>query len=426
MDKLKYIENISSDVLDDKLIALYTSNSVLRQKRRITKAIDKFSEIYPQRNDIHIYSASGRTEIGGNHTDHQHGCVIAAAVNLDVIGVTAFHNDGVVRIKSEGYDAFQISLDDLEIHKDELGTSAIVRGILYKFSKIGNKIGGFDMYITSDILSGSGISSSAGFENLISTALDCYYNDGKIGAIEIAKIGQYAENIYFGKNSGLMDQMASSVGGIISIDFYDKENPKVVPVDFNFDTTNYSLCIIDSGADHSDLTDEYANITKEMKLVSNAMGVEYLSRVDETEFFNSISKLRETCPDRAILRAIHFFNDNKRVSKEVKALQEKNLDEFFNLVKASGRSSYEYLQNVYPSGSVKNQAVALVLALCEKYLDGKGAFRVHGGGFAGTVQAFVPNDMVAQFKLNIEKAIGVDMCHILNIRSVGGLKLYKN
>ena len=250
MDKLKYIENISSDVLDDKLIALYTSNSVLRQKRRITKAIDKFSEIYPQRNDIHIYSASGRTEIGGNHTDHQHGCVIAAAVNLDVIGVTAFHNDGVVRIKSEGYDAFQISLDDLEIHKDELGTSAIVRGILYKFSKIGNKIGGFDMYITSDILSGSGISSSAGFENLISTALDCYYNDGKIGAIEIAKIGQYAENIYFGKNSGLMDQMVSSVGGFVYIDFKDIENPTIEKIDFNLDNTGYKLIVTDTKGVH--------------------------------------------------------------------------------------------------------------------------------------------------------------------------------
>lgn len=430
MDLVKNVMySISSGEYDNCLSKMYccTTDKLQPYRDRFINLLETFGEMFGFNREVELFSASGRTEIGGNHTDHQLGQVLAGSVNLDVIAVASKNNDGITKVKSEGYPIDIVDTSQLQPLESEKNTSAsIIRGVTEYFSSKGFNVGGFDCCTTSNVLKGSGLSSSAGFEVLIGNIINSFYANDSATAQDIAVIGQYAENRFFGKPCGLMDQMASSVGGIISIDFYDKENPKVVPVDFNFDTTNYSLCIIDSGADHSDLTDEYANITKEMKLVSNAMGVEYLSRVDETEFFNSISKLRETCPDRAILRAIHFFNDNKRVSKEVKALQEKNLDEFFNLVKESGRSSYEYLQNVYPSGSVKNQAVALVLALCEKYLDGKGAFRVHGGGFAGTVQAFVPNDMVAQFKLNIEKAIGVDMCHILNIRSVGGLKLYKN
>lgn len=423
MDKLKYIENISSDVLDDKLIALYTSNSVLRQKRRITKAIDKFSEIYPQRNDIHIYSASGRTEIGGNHTDHQHGCVIAAAVNLDVIGVTAFHNDGVVRIKSEGYDAFQISLDDLEIHKDELGTSAIVRGILYKFSKIGNKIGGFDMYITSDILSGSGISSSAGFENLISTALDCYYNDGKIGAIEIAKIGQYAENIYFGKNSGLMDQMVSSVGGFVYIDFKDIENPTIEKIDFNLDNTGYKLIVTDTKGSHSDLTDDYVAIRNEMELVAEIFGKKVLREVNEIDFYNNLAKVRESLSDRAVLRAVHFFDENKRAYEEAERLKHNDFNGFLKLVRQSGMSSENYLQNLYSSKSPTKQEIPLALMVGKKILDEDGAIRVHGGGFAGTIQGFVPESKVKQYVSAMNGLFGNDACYTLSVRSLGGTEI---
>lgn len=423
MDKLKYIENISSDVLDDKLIALYTSNSVLRQKRRITKAIDKFSEIYPQRNDIHIYSASGRTEIGGNHTDHQHGCVIAAAVNLDVIGVTAFHNDGVVRIKSEGYDAFQISLDDLEIHKDELGTSAIVRGILYKFSKIGNKIGGFDMYITSDILSGSGISSSAGFENLISTALDCYYNDGKIGAIEIAKIGQYAENIYFGKNSGLMDQMVSSVGGFVYIDFKDIENPTIEKIDFNLDNTGYKLIVTDTKGSHSDLTDDYVAIRNEMELVAKIFGKKVLREVNEIDFYDNLTKVRESLSDRAVLRAVHFFDENKRAYEEAERLKHNDFNGFLKLVRQSGMSSENYLQNLYSSKSPTKQEIPLALMVGKKILGKDGAIRVHGGGFAGTIQGFVPEAKVKQYVSAMNGLFGNDACYNLSVRSLGGTEI---
>lgn len=423
MDKLKYIENISSDALDDKLIALYTSNSVLRQKRRITKAIDKFSEIYPQRNDIHIYSASGRTEIGGNHTDHQHGCVIAAAVNLDVIGVTAFHNDGVVRIKSEGYDAFQISLDDLEIHKDELGTSAIVRGILYKFSKIGNKIGGFDMYITSDILSGSGISSSAGFENLISTALDCYYNDGKIGAIEIAKIGQYAENIYFGKNSGLMDQMVSSVGGFVYIDFKDIENPTIEKIDFNLDNTGYKLIVTDTKGSHSDLTDDYVAIRNEMELVAKIFGKKVLREVNEIDFYDNLTKVRESLSDRAVLRAVHFFDENKRAYEEAERLKHNDFNGFLKLVRQSGMSSENYLQNLYSSKSPTKQEIPLALMVGKKILGKDGAIRVHGGGFAGTIQGFVPEAKVKQYVSAMNGLFGNDACYTLSVRSLGGTEI---
>ncbi|MEE7581690.1 MAG: galactokinase family protein [Oscillospiraceae bacterium] len=423
MDKLKYIENISSDALDDKLIALYTSNSVLRQKRRITKAIDKFSEIYPQRNDIHIYSASGRTEIGGNHTDHQHGCVIAAAVNLDVIGVTAFHNDGVVRIKSEGYDAFQISLDDLEIHKDELGTSAIVRGILYKFSKIGNKIGGFDMYITSDILSGSGISSSAGFENLISTALDCYYNDGKIGAIEIAKIGQYAENIYFGKNSGLMDQMVSSVGGFVYIDFKDIENPTIEKIDFNLDNTGYKLIVTDTKGSHSDLTDDYVAIRNEMELVAKIFGKKVLREVNEIDFYDNLTKVRESLSDRAVLRAVHFFDENKRAYEEAERLKHNDFNGFLKLVRQSGMSSENYLQNLYSSKSPTKQEIPLALMVGKKILGKDGTIRVHGGGFAGTIQGFVPEAKVKQYVSAMNGLFGNDACYTLSVRSLGGTEI---
>lgn len=423
MDKLKYIEKISSDALDDKLIALYTSNDVLRQKRRITKAIDKFSEIYPQRNDIHIYSASGRTEIGGNHTDHQHGCVIAAAVNLDVIGVTAFHNDGIVRIKSEGYDAFQISLDDLEIHKDELGTSAIVRGILSKFSKIGNKIGGFDMYITSDVLSGSGISSSAGFENLISTALDCYYNDGKIGAIEIAKIGQYAENVYFGKNSGLMDQMVSSVGGFVYIDFKDIENPTIEKIDFNLDNTGYKLIVTDTKGSHSDLTDDYVAIRNEMELVAEIFGKKVLREVNEIDFYDNLSKVRESLSDRAVLRAVHFFDENKRAYEEAECLKHNDFNGFLKLVRQSGMSSENYLQNLYSSKNPTKQEIPLALMVGKKILGQDGAIRVHGGGFAGTIQGFVPDAKVKQYVSAMNRLFGNDACYTLSVRSLGGTEI---
>lgn len=423
MNKNKYLERLSSGILDNTLSTLYTLEKVEGQKKRIIKAIKEFSAIYPQRDDIHIYSASGRTEIGGNHTDHQHGCVIAAAVNLDVIGVTSFHTDGVVRIKSEGYDAFEISLNDLEIHNGETGTSAIVRGILSKFSKICNNIGGFDMYITSDVLSGSGISSSAAFENLISTAIDTYYNNGNVGAIEIAKIGQFAENIYFGKNSGLMDQMVSSVGGFVFIDFKDIDNPVIEKINFDLNSTNHKLIITDTKGSHSNLTDDYVAIRSEMETVAKMFNKTVLREVNETEFYNNIVKVREKVSDRAVLRAVHFFDENKRAYDEAICLKNNDFNGFLKLVRQSGASSENYLQNLYSSKNPLKQEIPLAIMIGKKVLNQDGAIRVHGGGFAGTIQAFVPNAKVDEYISKMNEIFGENSCYILSVRSLGGTEL---
>lgn len=423
MNKNKYLERLSSGILDNTLSTLYTLEKVEGQKKRIIKAIKEFSAIYPQRDDIHIYSASGRTEIGGNHTDHQHGCVIAAAVNLDVIGVTSFHTDGVVRIKSEGYDAFEISLNDLEIHNGETGTSAIVRGILSKFSKICNNIGGFDMYITSDVLSGSGISSSAAFENLISTAIDTYYNNGNVGAIEIAKIGQFAENIYFGKNSGLMDQMVSSVGGFVFIDFKDIDNPVIEKINFDLNSTNHKLIITDTKGSHSNLTDDYVAIRSEMEMVAKMFNKTVLREVNETEFYNNIVKVREKVSDRAVLRAVHFFDENKRAYDEAICLKNNDFNGFLKLVRQSGASSENYLQNLYSSKNPLKQEIPLAIMIGKKVLNQDGAIRVHGGGFAGTIQAFVPNAKVDEYISKMNEIFGENSCYILSVRNLGGTEL---
>lgn len=423
MNKNEYLEKLSSGMLDDTLSTLYTLEKVENQKKRIINAINEFSKIYPKNNDIHIYSAPGRTEIGGNHTDHQHGCVIAAAVNLDVIGVTSFHNDGVIRIKSEGYDAFEISLNDLEIHIGETGTSAIVRGILSKFNKICNNIGGFDMYITSDVLSGSGISSSAAFENLISTAIDTYYNNGNVGAIEIAKIGQFAENIYFGKNSGLMDQMVSSVGGFVFIDFKDIDNPVIEKIDFDLNSTNHKLIITDTKGSHSNLTDDYVAIRSEMETVAKMFNKTVLREVNETEFYNNIVKVREKISDRAVLRAVHFFDENKRAYDEAICLKNNDFNGFLKLVRQSGASSENYLQNLYSSKNPLKQEIPLAIMIGKKVLNQDGAIRVHGGGFAGTIQAFVPNAKVDEYISKMNEIFGENSCYIFSVRPIGGTEL---
>lgn len=430
MELLKdVIHSISNGEYDDCLLRMYctTKDGLSFYRQRLLNLVDTFGRTFGYDREVELFSASGRTEICGNHTDHQLGHVMAGSVNLDVIAVASKNTDGTVRVKSEGYPMDTVIVSESEPIEAEKNTSAsLIRGINRYFINKGYSVGGYDACTTSNVLKGSGLSSSAGFEVLIGNIVNSLYANQELNSKEIAIAGQYAENVFFGKPCGLMDQMACSVGGIIAIDFYDKHSPKVQAIDFDFAKTGYSLCIIDSGADHSNLTNEYANITKEMRSVCDYFGVEYLSRVNEEDFYSSIMQLRKVCSDRAILRAIHYFNDDKRVSKEVEALKSGNLQEFFDLVNQSGRSSYMYLQNVYASSMPQNQAVAVVIALCEKYLNGKGAFRVHGGGFAGTVQAFVPNELVQEFKANIENAIGKDMCHVLNIRSVGGLRLYKN
>ena len=378
----------------------------------------KFEEQFGHKAD-YVFSAPGRTELSGNHTDHQHGCVMAAAVNREALAAVKENGTVFVRLYSQGYGLLEIDLSDMCIHPEEENTTAaLIRGVASKFQSFGLK--GFDAYVTSTVLSGSGLSSSAAFEVLIGTIFNALLSAGK-SAIEIAQIGQYAENVYFGKPCGLMDQMASSVGNIIAIDFADPSDPIVTPMGFDFSTCGYTLCVIDSGAGHEDLTDEYAAITRELKAVCQMFGKEYLRDVDEAEFYGNIARVREVCGDRATLRAIHVFAENKRVALQREALENNDFETFLHYVKESGISSWRLLQNVVPSGWKEHQEVAFALALAEKLLDGRGACRVHGGGFAGTIQTFVPNDMLDEFCLAMEKALGAGSCHVMSIRKEGGV-----
>ena len=374
----------------------------------------------PQR----YFSAPGRTEIGGNHTDHQRGRVLAAAVNLDTRAAVRLNGTNVIRILSKGYPLCEVNLTELTPVESEINTTmALIRGVAARFVQLGCKVEGFDAYCESTVLPGSGLSSSAAYEVLVGTIINHMFFDGKATQPEVAMIGQYAENVFFGKPCGLMDQMASSVGNLITIDFFDKENPVIESVDFDFASCGHALCIIDSGADHADLTDEYAAVPGEIKAVAACYGKEVLTQIAEEDFYARIPELRKTCGDRAVMRAIHFYQENARVPKQVAALNTGDFDAFLSLVKQSGYSSYMYLQNVIPAGYKQHQDVAVSLALCEHYLAGKGAYRVHGGGFAGTVQAFVPFEILDSFKAGIDAALGEGACHILSIRPQGGVEM---
>ena len=368
------------------------------------------------------FSAPGRTEIGGNHTDHQRGRVLAGAVNLDTLAAVALNGTNQIRIQSVGYPMAVVDLDDLQPHEAQFNTTtALIRGVAAKFADMGCPVAGFDAYVTSTVLPGSGLSSSAAYEVLIGTIINHLFFDGRVSQPEIARIGQYAENVFFGKPCGLMDQMASAVGGLVTIDFFNKENPVIEPIDFDFASCGHALCIIDSRASHADLTDEYAAITIELKAICAHFGKDVLTQIDEKDFYAAIPALREECGDRAVMRAIHFYQENQRVTEQVNALKNGDFDAFLRLVKESGYSSYMYLQNVIPAGYKQHQNVALALALCQKYLNGKGAFRVHGGGFAGTVQAFVPFDILDSFQKGINAVLGEGACHVLSIRPQGGV-----
>ncbi len=420
-----FLNQFRSGSFDAVLSMLYGSDpSVLSaQKDRYEKAVLAFQQLYPERKDIHIFSAPGRTEIGGNHTDHQHGCVLAAAVDLDAIAVVSFHEEKVIRVKSAGYPADTVVLDDLSIQSRESGSAAMIRGIAAKFTEMGAEIGGFDAYITSNVLSGSGISSSAAFEVLIGTIVDQYYQSGRAGAVEIAKIGQYAENVYFGKKSGLMDQMVSSVGGFVFIDFHDTKNPEIQRHTFSFEDAGYCLCVTDTKGSHADLTDDYVAIPQEMGQVAAQFGAEYLRDVDEDAFYIAVPQLRKECNDRAIMRAAHFFAENRRAREEAQALSEGNVDSFLRLVRQSGESSAQLLQNLYSCRKATEQAIPLGIMMSQRVLGDRGAVRVHGGGFAGTIQAFVPLDLADTYRSAMDQLFGENSCHMLRIRPVGGLKI---
>ena len=370
------------------------------------------------------FSAPGRTEIGGNHTDHQRGRVLAGAVNLDTVAAVRLNGTNTIRIQSQGYPLSVVELDNLEPVASEINsTPALIRGVAARFIQMGCKVEGFDAYCESTVLPGSGLSSSAAYEVLIGTIINHLFFGGKVSQPEIAMIGQYAENVFFGKPCGLMDQTASAVGNLVTIDFFDKENPVIEPVAFDFASCGHALCIIDSGADHADLTDEYAAIPGEIKAVAAYFGKDVLTQIDEKDFYAAIPALRKECGDRAVMRCLHFYQENARVPKQVAALRNGNFDEFLALVKQSGYSSYMYLQNVIPAGYKAHQDVAVALGLAEHYLNGRGAYRVHGGGFAGTIQAFVPMDMLDEFVASMDAALGKGACHVLSIRPQGGVEM---
>ncbi len=370
------------------------------------------------------FSAPGRTEISGNHTDHQRGRVLAGAVNLDTVAAVRENGTDTIRIQSQGYPLCQVKLGELEPVASEINTTpALIRGVAARFAQLGCDVRGFDAYCESTVLPGSGLSSSAAYEVLIGTILNHLFFGGRVSQPEIARIGQYAENVFFGKPCGLMDQTASAVGGLVTIDFADREHPDIRPVHFDFAACGHALCIIDSRADHADLTDEYTAITVELKAVCAHFAREVTTEIPEADFYAAIPALREKCGDRAVMRAIHEYNENRRVPKQVAALEQGDFDTFLKLTRESGFSSWMYLQNVVPAGYVGQQAMAVALGLCEHYLQGRGAYRVHGGGFAGTVQAFVPNDLLESFKAGIDAALGEGACHILSIRPQGGVEM---
>lgn len=417
------IEDIRNGQADALLTDIYVDESLLdTQKERYIAAIEKFISLYGDK-EVEVFSAPGRSEVSGNHTDHQHGEVLAAAINLDIIAITA-PRAGVVKVLSDDYDLKAVAVDDLEKKAEEEGTSeGLIRGTLARFKELGLHIGGFEAYMTSEVLQGSGLSSSAAFEVMIGTVLSGLYNDMTVSPVLIAQIGQYTENVYFGKPCGLMDQCASSVGALIHIDFKDNDHPVVEKVDVDFSSFHHSLCIVDVHASHADLTDDYAAIPTEMKEVAHFFGKEFLREVSEEEFKAHIPELREKMSDRCVIRALHFFKEDARVEKAVSALKNNDFDTFKSVIKSSGDSSYKYLQNIYSNHDETNQAVSIALGLSEDILGDKGVCRVHGGGFAGTIQAFVKDDYVETYKTEIEKYFGEGSCHILKVRKYGGKKV---
>ena len=370
------------------------------------------------------FSAPGRTEIGGNHTDHQRGRVLAAAVNLDTVAAVRANGTNIIRIQSKGYPMSVVDLDNLTPVESEINsTPALIRGVAARFAQLGCKVEGFDAYCESTVLPGSGLSSSAAYEVLIGTIINCLFFDKKLSAIEIAQVGQYAENVFFGKPCGLMDQIASSVGAMVFIDFKDPQAPVVEKIDFDFASAEHALCIIDTGADHADLTDEYAAVPGELKALCNILGEGELRSISKMDFYSNIQRLREEVGDRAVLRAIHIYDENQRVKLQKKALQAGDFASFLSYVTESGLSSWRHLQNVIPAGRKEKQEVAFALTIAEKLLNGRGACRVHGGGFAGTIQAFVPNDLLEDFKNGIESVLGEGSCYVLSIRPQGGVEM---
>ena len=402
---------------------IYGDDKLSYQRERYENAVMKFKELYgdvPYR----LFSAPGRTEVGGNHTDHNHGKVLAAGVSLDVIAVVEKTDDDIIKIRSEGFPVDVVDITDLNVNPDDVNTSAaLIRGVADGFVKNGFKIGGFRAYTTSNVLKGSGLSSSAAFEVLVGTILNYLYNECEATPVKIAQIAQYAENVHFGKPSGLMDQMASSVGSFITIDFEDTENPVINSVAFDFKKAGYNLCIVDTKGNHADLTPEYASIPSEMKSVAGFFGKNYLREITKDMLLENIAEVRAATSDRAVLRALHFFDDNERVDREFSALKDGRIDDFLCEINSSGNSSYKYLQNIFAASAPDEQGLSIGLYTAASILKNEGASRVHGGGFAGTIQAFVPDGKLSEFESEMNRIFGDGSCHVLSIRPVGGVEI---
>ena len=417
---------IEEGAFDSTLVDLYGEEALEVQRNRYLGIHEHAKKYFKDDDDVHLFSAPGRCEIGGNHTDHQLGRVVAASIDLDAVGIAKKTDDGLVSAYSAVRDYAPIDINDLDVRFEEKNTAeSIMRGVLYKLKENGHNIGGFLLYEESNVTPGLGISSSAAFEVLIGNIVSSLYNDGKIDAVEIAKIGQFAENKYFMKSCGLLDQLTSSVGSVVLVDFYDEENPEIEKIPFNIAEHGYEMVITDTRCSHDDLSDEYSAIPNEMKGVALQLGESVLSRLDVSDLIENATQVREKCGDRAFLRAYHFFEETERALDEAEALKANDFEYFLGLINASGQSSWRYLPNVIVNGSTTNQEVAIALALSEAVLLGNGAYRVHGGGFGGTILAFVPKDDVDLYIETMEKAFGKDCCHCVHIRNVGGIEIRK-
>lgn len=416
---------LQQTAFEETLARLYGAEGAERARERCTEVMEGFARTFRRPAEA-LFSAPGRTELGGNHTDHQHGCVLAAAVDLDILAAAAPNGSSVIRVLSQGYPLTEVDLREPEPRDDERDTSAaLIRGVAARMSALGCDLraGGLDVYMISNVPKGSGLSSSAAYEVLIGTMLNELFWDGHCTPVELAQIGQYAENVYFGKPCGLMDQTASSVGGVVFIDFSNTAHPAVERLDVELQSYGYALCILDSGAGHEGLTAEYRSITDELRAVCRVFGREVLRDVPEEAFLARLPEVRAAAGDRAVNRAFHVYAENRRAQEEKQALGRGDFDRFLELVRESGRSSAMYLQNIIPTGSAAAQELMVTIALCERILEGRGAVRVHGGGFGGTAQAFVPLDMLSKFKETTEAALGQGRCHVVMIRPAGGIRL---
>lgn len=410
------IEKLQNGNFDNVIAKLYPNKDVKERASRIIALAEQFKELYGEK-EVTLFSVPGRTELSGNHTDHNNGCVLAGSVDIDIISIAAKNELPVVHIKSAGYreDTIDISAPNADTVRKG-SSAALISGIADYFLKNGKKVGGFYSCSTSDVMTGSGLSSSAAFEVICALIFSVFYNDNSMSAMELAKAGKYAENVFFGKPCGLMDQAACATGGCIWIDFENGNEPNTEKIEFDIDKHGFALCVVNTGGNHADLTDDYASVPEEMRSVASLMGKQTLRECDEADFMGRISYMRSIVGDRAIMRAIHFFAENKRVNAQKAALKNESFEEYLSLVRASGSSSFKFLQNVYTNKNISEQGISLALAITE----GMGyTCRVHGGGFAGTIQAYIPKNEVPEYKKAIENVFGENSCQVYTIRPYG-------